>query len=93
MTGAAPPERLDLIIDISRSGHPEARAIAEDLGVPLVGRPLPALRAWESEPSVVVDRGTDAGRAAALRSGVQRPAAVRPMTRRADSTGPVAPSR
>lgn len=89
--GAAPTDGLDLVVDVSRLGHPQARAIAEDVGVPLVVPRLPASPAGTSEPSEAVARGTRAGRAVTLPRGATRPA-VRPSTRRGDSTGPVARS-
>jgi hypothetical protein len=84
------PEQLTLVVDISRFPHPQARQIAEDAGVPLLTRPLPAVPPMDSASTDAVERGTRVGRVLTLNSGAIRPTGARESTSRGD-TGAHAP--
>jgi hypothetical protein len=66
--GAGGPGRLDLVLDVSRLPHPQARTIADAAGVPLITRPFPAMPQVDSGPAegTPLARGTATGRAMAL---------------------------
>jgi hypothetical protein len=67
------PERMHLVIDVSRLPHPQARTIAEAAGTPLISRSFPTMQQERGDRSdhAAVDQGTATGRALALsRSGI-----------------------
>lgn len=67
------PERLDLIIDVSRLPHPQAQTIADAAGAPLITRASPTMQHQrDGRPErAALEHGTAAGRAIALnRSGI-----------------------
>ncbi|MCF6506568.1 hypothetical protein E9549_03970 [Blastococcus sp. MG754426] len=75
--GAAPggvrPERLDLVVDVSRLPHPQARTIADAAGAPLITRAFPGMRQERPDrpQRTALEHGTATGRAIALnRSGL-----------------------
>jgi hypothetical protein len=74
--GVVQPERLDLVIDVSRLPHPQARTIADAAGAPLITRAFPTMQQeGASRPQrTALDHGTATGRAIALnRSGITAP--------------------
>jgi hypothetical protein len=88
-TASLRPGALDLVVDVSRLPHPQARLTAEVAGVPLLTR-TDALPAIEPAPSHVVSavaRGTAAARTMAL-DRHPRPTGRRSAATRGDSSTP-----
>jgi hypothetical protein len=88
-TASLRPAALDLVIDVSRFPHPQARVTAEAAGVPLLIRTdaLPAMEPATSHAVSAVARGTAAARAMAL-DRHPRPTGSPPTAGRGDSSTP-----
>jgi hypothetical protein len=88
-TASLRPGALDLVVDVSRVPHPQARVTAEAAGVPLLTRTdaLPAMEPSSSHVVSAVARGTAAARAMAL-DRPARPTGFRSAAARADSSSP-----
>jgi hypothetical protein len=76
--GGMHPERIDVVVDVSRLPHPGARELAAHANAPLIARPVPTMQpetGGRTELSAI-DRGTAAGRALALNRSTTRSARV-----------------